>query len=111
MLWSLAALGCLVAAPVVLALRFSNPYILPLRSAGTAILVVLAVWLAAIAVLAFREGRRAPCYLAAVLAPIVLSGITVWFFGFVALAVAVMLVTLACLCLLRAPSAQPARSA
>ena len=109
LLWSLAAFGCLVAAPIVLALRFSNPYIVPLRSAGSVILLLVAALLSAIAVGAFREGRRAPCYLAAVLAPVILSGITVWLFGFVALAVSLLLVTLACLCLLPASAGQTGR--
>ena len=110
MLWFLAAFGCLVAAPLVLALRFSNLYILALRSVGSVILVLLAAWLAAIGVLAFREGRRAPCYLAASIAPIVLSGITVWLPGFVALAVSLLLLVLACLCRLPAPASVPVRS-
>jgi len=59
MFWALAAVGCLVAAPVVLALRFSNPYIVALRSVGTLLLVLIASLLAAIAVMAFRERRRA----------------------------------------------------
>ena len=65
MFWALAAVGCLVAAPVVLALRFSNPYIVALRSVGTLLLVLIASLLAAIAVMAFRERRRAAllcCY-------------------------------------------------
>ena len=101
-LWTQAGFGCSAASLVVLALRFSNPYIVALRSVGWVILVLVTTVLTAIAVMAFRESRRVPSHIASGLAPIVLSGLTIWSFGFVAFFVALLLVVLTFLCLLPA---------
>jgi hypothetical protein len=93
--WILAAAVCIAIGGLLLALRFSNPYILSLRSASVPLLGVSALTLMGLAVIAAGNRHRAIAIVLGAISVIIATGATISLPGIVAFLLAIVLTVIA----------------